>query len=462
MITVFAAALIPLVTAGQIVALSLLWRRYRMPGSGWWLVATVLICLGTAAQAIEESGWRPMALTAAVNALCFWGAVTEFLAARVITGTPVPSRGRIVLLGTLGLIWALVAAYQAARHPGQPLLFGLLRAPCNLLITVSETAIAVSLVRLSRSTATAGGLVAAAGYGVMVATLPAYPFSFEHPWIRTAGMVVGALGFVLVGWGLLLLIWERHQADLLRHQTETLALQVTDQAERVVRLEQQVTRQATLLTEQEAQADLGRIAADLAADLLATMDDLRQSAAQFRAETGRSDHDRLAGRIERTLQDLAQTATGVVQAASPIQAVDEPVDCRLLIEGLIADAVPDTVMVMKAWPSARVWVTTDRTLLRLALHEMIQHLIARHVERLSIIVEHPADVTLTMEQSLSRGTPAEPTADTFGLKLAQLAIHRLGGRLYVQPGAAGTRLVLHLPDGQGKLPTPAAGTHPPC
>lgn len=439
MIATLAASSIPLVLAGQLVALSLLWRRYRMPGSGWWLVATILICLATTAQAVEETGWRPWPLVALVNAMAVWGATTEVLAARVLTGAPLPDRRRLGLLLGLGVVYAFTAAWQADRHADDLLVFGLLRAPGNALILVAEAAVALALVRLSRRTATSGGLVAASGYALLVAIIPVYPVSFSHPWLRTTGMVVSAVGFVLVGSGMLLLLMERPQERETARQLQE-AVPATDA---------DVTPPTGAPPPDPAgdDADLASLAVGLARDLLSSVDVLRQSSFRLRGNMPPIERDDLAERVAVVLRDLSAIATGVLAAGDAHAPAVSRIDVRKVLERLLLDLVPPTTGVMKAWPAPQVWLTADETLLGVALHQVIRCQVTadQPVSRLAVVLSTAAGLSLTVQQNLDVRGLGDLPSDQLGLKVAQLAARRLGGHLEVQLARTGNTLVLHLP-----------------
>jgi hypothetical protein len=446
MLAILAAASIPIVTACQIVALGFLWRRYRMAGSGWWLLATVLIFLGTAGQAVEESGWRPVLLVIGVNWLCICGAAAEYIAARVLSDEPAPHRQQLTVLALIGLAWAAAAGWQAVRYGDNLVMFGWLRIPALLLIGVAETAIAVSLARMARREGTVGGYVAAIGYGILLAGLFGYPFSYTHPAVRMAGMLSAAGGFLLVGWGQFLIVLERRQADLLR-LSQRLAGEVASATARAAELEDRAQSHVAMLEAHTEQAEIGRLAVDLAKDLLTSVDVLRQTSSRLHAGPPAVERAALSELIAHVLQDLSAIASGVVVAGSRPTGVAGCVNVRRMLESLLAELVPPTIGVMKAWPGPAVWLNVDETVLGVALHQLIRCQVAggRPVERLSLMLETRSGLTLTLQQALMGRGDGGPSGDDLGLKLAQLAIRRLEGSLEIVPGYTGQRLVMRLP-----------------
>jgi hypothetical protein len=456
MLTTLAACLIPVVTACQLAALAVLWRRYRMPGAGWWLAATVLICIGTTGQAIEETGWRPDPLVALVNTLCIWGAMAEYVAARHLTGQPAPPRRHVRRLMLLGACWALLAAVQAGRSGWDPVLYGWLRVPGLLVIAVAETAIAISLYRLGRRSGTVGAYLAALGYGLLVAALPSYPFSYEHAWLRTAGMANAAFSFILVGWGLLLIVLERRQAEL-QDQTVRLAAEVARHRAQADDFERLAVTQEAQLAWQSDRGQLGTIALDLAADLLDTVETLRTATRRLGYGEADIERQRLADRIARVLEDMSLTAHGLRATGQHGQHPATRVDCRKLLEQLLQALVPAEVGLMKAWPASAVWLTTDETLLRVALHQAIRWLLTtdRPVRHVSVILADDDGLSLTLRQALANPVAKAGPADDLGLKVAQLAVQRLGGRLDVLAREDGTGLLIWLPVEPGLAADPA-------
>jgi hypothetical protein len=456
MLNTLAAALIPLISACQMVAMAVLWRRYRMPGAGSWLLATTVMVVCTIFQALEEAGWASIPVLAVVNTLFNCASLAELNAARQLVGQTGPSRRQVYVFVSLSLVWAIAAAVQAHRYAWSPDLYGWLRAPGVLIYGLAETAIALSLVRLSRRSGTIGGYLAASGYALLVAAMPLYPISFRYPALRTVGMVNAAIAFVLIGWGLLLLLLERRQAAIVA-SGETLAREAAMQAARVQAVERQARSQADTLAARRDQAQLGRLSLDLAKELLATVDDLRQVSSRLQGSTPQAEREALRERLETVLGDLSQVAAGVLIAGGPAPRTVGRVDGRKMLELLLSDLVPPTIGVMKAWPGPQVWLAIDETLLSVALHQLIRCQLTadRPVERLSVILTREPDVSVTLQQALSGRGDGEPPTDAIGLKLAQLAIRRLGGSLEIRPGYTGNILVLRLPADVVDRPTPA-------